>query len=85
MPWQDWIPLTKLRILFRYLIVDAAVLLVFRGLTLLAWLLFPKDDYVIVKLDFFGLVLLIVVLLVILIKEMGGGGSDGSAKNFIYA
>jgi hypothetical protein len=85
LPWQDWIPTRKLRTLVRYGIVDAAVLLIFRGLISWAGLLFPSDEQhrVIEKIDFYGLILLLAVLLAIFIKEMATKG--GPPMAIIYA
>ena len=85
MDWQDWIPTGKLRVLCKHLIVDCAVLFVFKITTTLAAWLFPKYEYVIVRIEIFGLILLIAVLLVMLIKEMFKGGSDGKALGLIFA
>ena len=75
---KNWIPIARLRVLFKHLLVDCAALLVFWVTTTLAARLFPKNDYVIVKLEMFGLVILLGVLLIMLIKEMTKGGSNGS-------
>jgi hypothetical protein len=78
--WRDFIPIDNLAAFSRHLISDCCALFVFWVATSLAARLFPKYDYVIVKLEIFGLILIIGTLLYHLVKDVAKGGPTNAPR-----